>query len=307
MVNCRVSKGVTVILYSKPGWTGRELLIDADATFIGMDMNDRCPFMSGHGARASPLTLPLSLFRRHRVYSVSMIDQEPAPHAVKVYRVGSSMNVDEDSCPGSIMCWPATTLPRVERSVYMGNSRILLDEVGRRIGCQVNKFLSVEGRRCGSALPLPPSRPCLSCPGEISSPEHVLVCVCPRLYGVLPEKVFVMCVGEEWVLPAEMSGHVLEVSVASLGRRVALESASLVPRVYTARSLFSEEECAALIAAAVNISATGADGGVYYVGPSETPMVKDAVERAAELVHVPSELATDVVRFTRAEKHALGT
>jgi len=38
----RVSKGTTVLLYSEKNWKGRELLIDADASFLGLDMNDRC-------------------------------------------------------------------------------------------------------------------------------------------------------------------------------------------------------------------------------------------------------------------------
>ena len=57
------------------------------------------------------------------------------------------MGVSQGECPASTMCWPATTMPEVRSSVYMGSSRSLYDEVGRRIGCEVVKFVSAEGRR----------------------------------------------------------------------------------------------------------------------------------------------------------------
>lgn len=170
LVPCRVSKGTTVLLYSERNWKGRELLIDADASFIGLDMNDRCirsphqpssilspqpqgllvVVCQGRGARATREARPSTLRNQPmnaRVYSAVVKDEEPVPHSVKIYRVGSSMGVSQEECPASTMCWPATTMPQVRNSVYMGNSRSLYDEVGRRIGCEVVKFVSAEGRR----------------------------------------------------------------------------------------------------------------------------------------------------------------
>jgi len=239
----KVSKGATVTLFSEPNWQGRELLIDTDAEFLGGYMNDR-------------------------VRSVSVEDSEPVAHAVLVYRVGSSMLVEgEDMCPPSLMCWPAATLPEVADSVYMGSNRMLLDGVGRKIGCQVNKFMRHDG---------------------------------VRLYGVLPSKVYAMCVSEQWVFPAEPKGHELQVNVPSLGGRVKIESLSILPRVYRAFNLFTPEECDRIVQEA--ISREGDQGNAIILEPTAAnSATRAAVLRASELAKVPEQLAAPMLVRRYAE------
>ena len=54
----RVSKGVTVTVYSKSGWRGKELLLDQDVSFLGMEFNDRCFSLSFTQAPLAPRRPP---------------------------------------------------------------------------------------------------------------------------------------------------------------------------------------------------------------------------------------------------------
>eukprot|EP00292_Cryptomonas_paramecium_P024101 CAMPEP_0113708834 /NCGR_PEP_ID=MMETSP0038_2-20120614/29217_1 /TAXON_ID=2898 /ORGANISM="Cryptomonas paramecium" /LENGTH=143 /DNA_ID=CAMNT_0000634615 /DNA_START=46 /DNA_END=474 /DNA_ORIENTATION=- /assembly_acc=CAM_ASM_000170 len=57
----RVSKGVTITLFSERGWKGRELFLDADVSFIGAEFNDRS-------------------------YSLAVSEEPVEPRAVRLFR-----------------------------------------------------------------------------------------------------------------------------------------------------------------------------------------------------------------------------
>ena len=158
----RVSKGVTVVLYSNKSWTGREISIDNDIKYIGHKWNDRA-------------------------LSIALEFEDVTPHAVEFFRTGASMGLVARQCPRNLVCAPDATLDAVPRSVYMAISNMLREKLLPLVGCRISAFLRPDGR---------------------------------KIYGMLPQKVYYLCEGDNFILPAEPPGFHVNIDVPSLFRRV---------------------------------------------------------------------------------------
>ena len=124
----RVSKGVTVVLFSNTSWRGAEFSIDAEVSYIGHDWNDRAK-------------------------SVALEIEPVTPHAVEFYRAGASMGLEAMQCPRNVVCAPDATLDEVPNSVYMAVSNLMRETLAPLVGCRIHKFFRPDGRQIFGMLP----------------------------------------------------------------------------------------------------------------------------------------------------------
>mmetsp|Transcript_7102 Transcript_7102/g.11305 ORF Transcript_7102/g.11305 Transcript_7102/m.11305 type:complete len:570 (+) Transcript_7102:312-2021(+) len=183
----RVSKGVTVVLYSNNSWQGTEISIDNDVTYVGHKWNDRAN-------------------------SIALEFEPVTPHAVEFYRAGASMGLEAKQCPRDVVCSPDATLDMVPGSVYMAISNLMRENLHGLVGCRIYKFFRPDGR---------------------------------MIFGMLPPKVYYVCEGDNFILPAEVAGFAVKVPVPSLFRRVRVTTLSTLPRVHQVVALMTVSECAA--------------------------------------------------------------
>jgi len=124
----RVSKGVTVVLYSNTSWQGSEISIDNDVTYVGHKWNDRAK-------------------------SIALEFEMVTPHAVEFYRAGASMGLEAKQCPRHVVCSPDATLDLVPGSVYMAISNLMRENLHSLVGCRIQKFFRPDGRMIFGMLP----------------------------------------------------------------------------------------------------------------------------------------------------------
>jgi len=283
----RISKGVTVTLYSNTSWLGAEISIDHDVSYLGDKWNDK------------PSSLALEF--------------EPVTaHAVEFYRAGSSMGLSSHQCPRNVVCSPDATLDAVPGSVYIAASSLLRENLQGLVGCPVRNFLRPDGR---------------------------------MIFGMLSAKVYYVCDGHHFVLPAEAPGFYVKVPVPSVFRRVQVgeilqrffttdslryaveltsenfqvETLSTMPRIHQALSLLSTAECTALMEQARGKllragrapapsnaqkdkakskwawSASMCDKPCQN-SPENSPLSVSVVTRVAEVLGLPHYLAEGLVR-----------
>jgi hypothetical protein len=150
----RVSKGVTVTLYSNVSWTGSEISIDTDVTYLGNKWNDR-------------------------VYSIAIEIDPVTPHAVEFYRAGASMGLQAQQCPRSVVCSPDATLDAVTGSVYMAISNLMREKLEGLVGCRTQRFFRPDGRAIYGMLP---PKVYYTCEGE----HFILPAEAPGFYVNVP-------------------------------------------------------------------------------------------------------------------------
>ena len=124
----RISKGVTVVLYSNTSWRGTEISVDNDVKYIGHQWNDKA-------------------------LSVAVEIESVKPHAVEFYRVGASMGLAAKQCPRNLICAPDATLDEVPQSVYMSISNLMREKLLPLVGCRISAFLRPDGRKIYGMLP----------------------------------------------------------------------------------------------------------------------------------------------------------